>query len=151
MSTHEPSSADRAAAGSTQRVESRSAGYELRDVRVVPLALATAALFALLSASMFGMHALFRSLDARVDGDAGAHSMAGERQIPPEPRLQVEPRAELEVFQAEQARWLSTYGWIDRDAGIVRLPIERAMELTVERGLPQRGARAAVEGEGEAE
>jgi hypothetical protein len=37
---------------------------------------------------------------------------------------------------AEENAALATYGWVDRDAGIVRIPIERAMELLVLRGLP---------------
>ena len=53
----------------------------------------------------------------------------------PAPRLQVDPAAELETFRrAEDAR-LSSYGWIDRQQGIVQLPIGRAIELTAERGL----------------
>jgi hypothetical protein len=31
-----------------------------------------------------------------------------------------------------------TYGWIDRNGGVVRLPIDRAMDLVLERGLPQQ-------------
>jgi hypothetical protein len=38
---------------------------------------------------------------------------------------------------------LTTYGWMDQNAGVVRLPIERAKELILERGLPVRGAEAA--------
>jgi hypothetical protein len=33
---------------------------------------------------------------------------------------------------------LSSYGWLDRNAGVVRIPIDRAMKMTVERGLPVR-------------
>jgi hypothetical protein len=33
---------------------------------------------------------------------------------------------------------LSEYGWVDRDAGIVRIPIDRAIDLLAERGLPAR-------------
>jgi hypothetical protein len=40
--------------------------------------------------------------------------------------------------QPPQADRLVGYGWVDREAGIVRLPIERAMELLLERGLPTR-------------
>jgi hypothetical protein len=67
--------------------------------------------------------------------------------LPPEPRLQVTPAADLGKIRAEEDAVLSTYGWIDEQGGIVRIPIERAMELLVERGLPARvqpaDARAA--------
>jgi hypothetical protein len=45
-------------------------------------------------------------------------------------------------FQSQQ-NLLNTYGWIDRQNGIVRLPIDRAMELLLERGLPTRTTGAA--------
>jgi hypothetical protein len=58
-------------------------------------------------------------------------------QTPPEPRLQVSPPSDLgEVRRAETAA-LSTYGWTDRGAGFARIPIDRAMDLLVQRGLPR--------------
>ena len=53
-----------------------------------------------------------------------------------EPSLEGDPTATLrEVRRAEQER-LSTYRWVDRSAGVVAIPIERAMELVVRDGLP---------------
>jgi len=40
-----------------------------------------------------------------------------------------------EMLHAENAR-LQSYGWVDRSIGMVRMPIDRAMELVVEQGLP---------------
>jgi hypothetical protein len=48
---------------------------------------------------------------------------------PPEPRLQTSPPDDLKAFRAAEDARLETYGWVDRQAGIVRIPIERAMEL----------------------
>jgi hypothetical protein len=53
--------------------------------------------------------------------------------VPPVPRLQSLPRDDLQRFRDAQTAALETYGWVDRNAGIVRLPIERAMDLVVER------------------
>ena len=61
----------------------------------------------------------------------------GDR-LPPEPRLQTAPREDLRDLRANEDRLLSTYGWIDQNAGIVRIPISEAMRLAVERGLPAR-------------
>lgn len=61
------------------------------------------------------------------------------------PHLQVVPREDLLALQACDDRALNTYGWIDRGAGTVRIPIERAMDLIVERGLPTRGTNAPVQ------
>jgi hypothetical protein len=57
----------------------------------------------------------------------------------------VTPATDLGQIRAEEDAVLTTYGWIDEQGGIVRIPVERAMELLVERGLPARaqGAEAA--------
>jgi hypothetical protein len=65
-----------------------------------------------------------------------------QERLPPEPRLQTNPRQDLDDMRAEEDRALATYGWIDRDAGVVRLPIEEAMKLVVERGLGVRQERS---------
>jgi hypothetical protein len=57
---------------------------------------------------------------------------------PPEPRLQTDPRQDLADLRAKEAEQLTSYGWVDRNAGIVRIPIDAAMRLTLERGLPAR-------------
>jgi hypothetical protein len=66
-------------------------------------------------------------------------SISGSLRKFPEPRLQVAPEVDLAALRAREGLELNTYGWIDRKAGIVRIPIERAMDLTVRRGLPVHG------------
>jgi uncharacterized iron-regulated membrane protein len=58
--------------------------------------------------------------------------------VPPQPRLQTDPRGDLLALREAEDRTLTTYGWVNRNAGIVRIPIEQAMKLTVDRGLPTR-------------
>jgi hypothetical protein len=60
-----------------------------------------------------------------------------EEQLPP-PRLQISPRAELAEMRAAKERELTTYGWVDKEKQTVRIPIDRAMELLAQRGLPAR-------------
>ena len=63
-----------------------------------------------------------------------------ETRLPPEPRLQVTPREDLRQLRARQQALLDSYQWVDKSAGIVRIPISEAMRLTVQRGLPTRAA-----------
>ncbi len=65
--------------------------------------------------------------------------------LPPEPRLQSSPSTDLREMRAEEDAILHSYGWVDEQAGVVRIPIERAMKLLAERGLP---VRPAPEGQG---
>jgi hypothetical protein len=63
----------------------------------------------------------------------------------PQPRLEENERMQLRPFIEDQDRKLATYDWVDKGKGTVRIPIDRAMELIVQRGLPVRppGSTAA--------
>jgi hypothetical protein len=64
---------------------------------------------------------------------------AGEQtRLPPEPRLQTNPREDLRALRAREDAILNSYGWVDKTAGVVRIPIDQAIKLTVQRGLPVR-------------
>jgi len=75
--------------------------------------------------------------------------------LPPEPRLQAAPRIEFQEMKATQMARLNNYSWIDEEAGIVRIPIERAMQLVAERGFmittPGAPGVAGTPGPGETE
>ena len=66
---------------------------------------------------------------------AEAARAAGEPVLP-EPRLQVSPAQDLQTMRATEDAILNNYGWEDRQAGIVRLPIDRALQILADRGLP---------------
>jgi hypothetical protein len=70
------------------------------------------------------------------------------RQTPQGPRLvSSEPKA-LAEFRAQEDALLDTYGWVEKDKGIVRIPVEEAMRIVAERGLPNFPAPEASPGEG---
>jgi hypothetical protein len=72
------------------------------------------------------------------------HVPADARMKFPEPRLEVDERTQLNDFLTQQDDQLSTYGYVDRQAGVVRIPIEQAMKMVVQKGLPVLPAGAAV-------
>jgi hypothetical protein len=57
---------------------------------------------------------------------------------PPQPRLEITNGEVLNILRAQEVQRLNNYTWIDQAAGTVVLPVERAIELTLERGLPVR-------------
>lgn len=61
---------------------------------------------------------------------------AAEPRLPPAPRLQQFPRNEMYEFRTEQEQKLHSYGWVNKDAGTVHIPIEQAMQMVIQRGLP---------------
>ena len=58
--------------------------------------------------------------------------------VPPEPRLQADPRQDLSTYREREAALLGGYRWVDKSAGVVRIPIDEAMKRVVERGVPTR-------------
>lgn len=54
----------------------------------------------------------------------------------PQPRLESNERDQLNDRRLKEEETLNSYGWIDQKAGVAHIPIERAMELIAQRGLP---------------
>ncbi len=62
--------------------------------------------------------------------------------VPPEPRLQANPSEDLAAMKAEEDAILDHTGWVNREQGIVHIPIEEAIDRTLRRGLPSRTAHS---------
>jgi hypothetical protein len=69
------------------------------------------------------------------------------RELPPQPRLQVNAPAELYEFRRQEEQMLNSYGWVNKNAGTVRIPINQAMDILVKRGLPTRTPAQTAEAE----
>lgn len=88
-----------------------------------------------------GMYKMFDA-QSRATGVARAPLSAPAGTLPPPPNLLMNEPANLTQFREREVNELTTYGWLDKNAGTVRLPIDRAKELILERGLPVRGVEA---------
>jgi len=116
-----------------------SEGHERRDIAPRPIVVAGAGLAVLVIVLAALMYVLFTFLAARESKESAPGSpLSGSygRLEPPAPRLQARPILDLQALRAEEAGVLQSYAWVERDGGVVRIPIERAMALLVERGLP---------------
>ena len=90
---------------------------------------------------VWGVFVFFSGRAVRRGSTGDRRTAAQEERLPPEPRLQTNPRGDLGALRAAEERALTTYGWVDRNAGVVRIPIEQAMKLTAKRGLASRAAK----------
>jgi len=85
---------------------------------------------------------LFRFFIDQTGGPPPSRVLQGldidARKLPPEPRLQVAPALDLQQMRAAEDQILNSYGWVDRTNGVVRIPIDRAMDILAQRGLPAR-------------
>ena len=60
------------------------------------------------------------------------------RRLPPMPRLQSAPITDLKDMRAAEDQILTGYGWVDQQHGVVRIPIDRAIDLLAQRGVAAR-------------
>jgi hypothetical protein len=113
-------------------------GHETKDARIRPILVTIVALAAgaaLVSLIVFGV---YRWFEMGVP-QAPANPMATSQE-PPRPRVEEHPQIELHDLRREEEQRLSTYGWTDKSHTGVHIPIDRAMELQLERGYPVRKA-----------
>ena len=104
-------------------------GHEPFDVAARPVLLAAAALAVVLLLVSGGQLVLLRWFDRRDLAAEAPPAPLAEPRTAPEPRLLPDPRAALLELRAEEDALLHTYGWVNREAGIVRIPIDRAIDV----------------------
>ena len=62
----------------------------------------------------------------------------GQQKEPPTPNLQTQPFKDIYMLRQDEEQRLGSYGWVDKDGGIARVPIDRAMDVMLEKGFPAR-------------
>lgn len=63
-------------------------------------------------------------------------AMLEAERVPPPPHLHAQPGVGFQKLREEKEKLLYSYGWINKENGIIHIPIEQAMNLLVEKGLP---------------
>src|SRR5713101_6222968 len=129
-----PSSTDPAAA--------RSRDVDIRGVVLFGFGLAVGLIASLVA--MWGLFRLLEKRQERVDKPLPPQVVVNLKRIPPEPRLEPDPLALRRELRAQEDALLNSYGWVDRTAGSVHIPIDRAMEIVLERGVPGGKPMAAA-------
>jgi len=133
---HQPHAARPAHTADNPEVHHEQSDVNIRGVLMFGGALIVAAIVIQLVVG-----ALFKYFDIREAHQATPEyplAAAQENRLPPEPRLQTNPRQDLADLRARDDQALAGYSWVDRNAGIVRIPIDEAIKKTLQRGLPAR-------------
>jgi len=115
-------------------------GYEHRDANVSSLykyGLTLAILIAIVMFAMVGTYRFFAKIESL---GPPASPFENVRVLPPQPRLQVNPSVDLKSYCEFEQQQLTTYGWVDHHNGFVRIPVDRAMEMVLQKGLSSRPA-----------
>jgi hypothetical protein len=63
---------------------------------------------------------------------------AGVHKDPPTPNLQNQPFKDIYLLRQEETEKLTSYAWVDKEGGVTRIPIDRAMDVMLQRGFPAR-------------
>jgi hypothetical protein len=125
----------------TERDQNPAVHHETSDANIAAIVGFGAAMIVAAFIILLVVWVLFRYLDASQASHAAPEFPLAAQQevrVPPEPRLQTNPRQDLQDLRNQEHQLLSTYGWVDKNRGVVRIPIEDAMKLTLQRGLPAR-------------
>lgn len=109
--------------------ESLARRQELRDLSTRALVVGLVALAIVTAVAMWLMVALFDVLETRGAATDRRSPLVETGVQPPQPRLETTQGGVLSQLRALEQVQLTTYGWVDRQEGIARVPIERAMEL----------------------
>ena len=115
--------------------------HERTDADVWALSKFAIALLLLCIASLVLVFALFRYFEGKYGGvlPRATQSLALDaRRLPPAPQLEVTETQDLAAQRAAEREILSSYGWVDREHGIVRIPIDQAIDLLAAGHLPAR-------------
>jgi hypothetical protein len=130
-------------------------GHEQTDANATSLTKFGIGLAIMILVSMGAMFGLLKYFGHRAAEEAPPVSpLAVHGQLPPEPRLQANPTLDMETYGHWEDSVLTTYGWVDRGQGLVRIPVDSAIVLVARKGLPVDGSldpRNKREAEGVAE
>jgi hypothetical protein len=125
-------------------------GFEHQDLQPSSIVYFLLSLLIVTVICMFGLKGLYAYLDHRerttqepvnplvkqIPEDTRHVTRGYPETAFPNPRLEEDERNQLNGVLMEEEKKLYSYGWVDQNAGAVRIPIDRAMDLLVQRGLP---------------
>ena len=131
--------------------ENPQVSHERKDVNVFQItAFGIALLFGCIVV-VFAMWAMFDFLynrESAKNPPSPAGMLAERPNLPPAPRLQATPKIELRELREDENKILTTYGWLDQSKGIVRVPIDVAIDIVAQKGLPSKPSQAGAANDG---
>jgi hypothetical protein len=85
---------------------------------------------------VYGTFVFFDRQEASANAAAQRYPLAKDFERPlPTPSLQTQPFADVYALREEEAKKLGSYGWVDKEGGVARIPIDKAMDVMIQRGF----------------
>jgi hypothetical protein len=143
--------------GELHNVDTAHEHSDINIRAIVTFVIVLAVVTIVIQGAMVGMFKVLNMIEEKNDPPVSplARSAAKDASDFPDPRLQTTPWMDLKQLRARETAHLQGYGWVDQQAGIARIPIDRAKALLLQKGIPVRpdladpaeGTRVAVTGE----
>lgn len=119
--------------------------HETTDAKVKPLVIFLLAMTLAVIVSFLITNVLFDFMSQRAETKGNPVSPVQViNEQPSGPVLQVVPGLDWRAMKAENAERLESYGWVDEGAGVAHIPIEAAVDVLLEQGVPVRGETEAA-------
>lgn len=115
-----------------------SPGFEEKDANSKAIMVGGVGIFVVLLIAMAIMKLHF-NIELSDQGENTKTPFSDQRVIPAGPLLQAAPYDDQVVYKARVKEEMESYGWVSRADGVVKLPIDRAMDIVLSKGLPVRG------------
>lgn len=133
-----------------EQISHHGVGYESRDLGargIVGFLILLGVTVAVLCAILWGFYdyrmghlPVEQPVTGVPEGSAPSATQLNPAKRFPQPALQVDDVADMQHMLANEDLVLNSYGWVDKNSGIVRIPIDQAMQQIVKQGLPVRPA-----------
>jgi hypothetical protein len=112
--------------------------HEVHDAETRYVLIFIAVIAVTVALAMWVSKGLFYYFIHHEQAEAPAFNFPKARTLPPLPEVEPVPHVLLEKYLAEEQKELNQYGWVDRSGGVVHIPVDRAIQLVLQKGLPVR-------------
>lgn len=125
----------------------RELGYERSDVSLPTLIKWLVFLFVFAAFCSLASWVIYQVFVPEIGEDIRANPQKLVKMPPENPQLQAAPKRDIREFRLAEDRVLNSYGWADKAAGTVHIPVDQAMAIIAKQGLPKREAGPIPGGE----
>jgi hypothetical protein len=129
---------------STEKSDALARTREVNTRGVLFFAFWLGVVLIVVAAAMFAFFRVLEKKERTAQKPLAPAVQASLVRTPPEPRLEPLPLVPRQRLRAEEDAILTSYAWVDKPGGFVRIPVDRAMEILLERGLPPAKPMAAT-------
>jgi hypothetical protein len=116
--------------------------HEVHDAETRYVMIFIAVIAVTVALTMWISKGLFYYFVHHEQAEAPAFTFPNAKTLPPSPELEPVPHVLLEKYLGEEQNELDGYGWVDRSQGIVHIPVDQAIQLVLQKGLPVASSEA---------